>query len=197
MSTFDRGFKAWAERTALAFRRELKLAAFDPLEPELLAAHLGITLWTPRDIPWLPADVLEQLIETDPWGWSGVSLALNGHGVIIYNPRKSVGRQSSDITHELAHFVLEHQPSTIILSPELDFGMRTFDAKQEDEANWLAWCLLLPREALVKARIRKLSVSEIAQIYAVTETLVNMRMARTGVSSQFKTRLSRKGSKRL
>ena len=106
-------------------------------------------------------------------------------GVIIYNPRKSPGRRASDITHELAHFILDHQPATIILSAELDLGMRTFDAKQEDEANWLAWCLLLPREALVQAKLMRRSISDIAECYGVTEKLVTMRMDRTGVSSQF------------
>lgn len=191
MATFDRGFKARAERAALAFRRELKLAPSDPLRPELLAAHLGITLWTPREIPGLPPDVLNQLTEIDPWGWSGVSLTVDGKGVIIYNPRKSPGRRASDITHELAHFILDHQPATIILSADLDLGMRTFDAKQEDEANWLAWCLLLPRDALVRAKIQRLSVGEIADRYGVTETLVTMRMDLTGVNSQFKARRRR------
>lgn len=191
MATFDRGFKARAERAALAFRRELKLAPSDPLRPELLAAHLGITLWTPREIPGLPPDVLNQLTEIDPWGWSGVSLTVDGSGVIIYNPRKSPGRRASDITHEMAHFILDHQPATIILSADLDLGMRTFDAKQEDEANWLAWCLLLPRDALVRAKIQRLSVSEIAERYGVTETLVAMRMDLTGVNSQFKARRRR------
>jgi len=185
MTTFDRGFKARAERAALAFRRELKLGPSDPLAPELLAAHLGIILWTPREIPGLPPDVLNQLIEIDPWGWSGVSLTVDGSGVIIYNPRKSPGRRASDITHELAHFILDHQPATIILSAELDLGMRTFDAKQEDEASWLAWCLLLPREALVQAKLMRRSISDIAECYGVTEKLVTMRMDRTGVSSQF------------
>lgn len=186
MATFERGFKAWAERTSLTFRRELELSPNDPLTPEELVAHLGVSLWTPHDVPGLPKEALHQLLEEDPWSWSGVSLQVNGQGLIIYNPRKSKGRQASDITHEASHLVLAHQPATVVISPDVDIAMRSFDQKQEDEANWLAWCLLLPREGLLSAKQRGLSVSQIATHYGVTESLVNFRMQKTGILAQFR-----------
>jgi Zn-dependent peptidase ImmA (M78 family) len=184
MGTLERGFKSWAERTALAFRRELRLAPHDPLKPESLAEHLGIVLYTPYNIDGIPKGIIRQLIDKDPWGWSAVSFEVNGQGLVIYNPRKSSGRRSSDITHELAHFILHHQPAKIILSLELEIGMRSFDQKQEDEANWLAWCLLLPREALMAARTKGLTTKNIAEEYGVAVSLVNMRMRLTGVDAQ-------------
>ncbi len=184
MKTLERGFKTWAERTSLAFRRELGLSADDPLLPEMLANYLEIQLWTPQDVPDLPAEVLEQLLERDPWGWSAVSL----NGVVIYNPRKSDGRRASDITHELAHIILDHQPATILLSPDLPLGMRSFDAKQEDEANWLAGSLLLPREGLLNAKRKRFSTEQIATHYRVSSVLVNYRVNLTGVSYQVKGR---------
>lgn len=197
MPTFDRGFKTWAERTSLAFRRELGLTAYDPLRPEELAAHLGLTLWTPYDVLGLPEEVIRQLLHEDPWGWSGVSLQVEGEGIIIYNPRKSKGRQASDITHESAHFILDHRPATLILSPDLDVAMRSFDPKQEDEANWLSWCLLLPREALLHAKRGGLSTVQIAAHYGVTETLVSFRMQKTGVLVQVKATSRRLGAARM
>ena len=197
MATLERGFKAWAERMALAIRRELDLAAYDPLPPQVLVAHLGITLWTPYDVPGVPHEVIEQLLYADPWGWSGVSLQEGEAGIIIYNPRKSQGRQASDITHEAGHFILNHRPATLILSPEFDVAMRSFDAKQEDEANWLAWCLLLPREALLYAMRQKWAVGNIETHYGVTESLVKFRMQKTGVLTQFKVVSQRKGSTHL
>ncbi|MGE0133135.1 MAG: ImmA/IrrE family metallo-endopeptidase [Blastocatellales bacterium] len=184
MKTLERGFKTWAERTALAFRRELGLTVNDPLPPERFATYLGIQLWTPRNIPDLPPEVTEQLLEKDPWGWSAISL----NGIIIYNPRKSKGRRASDIMHELAHILLDHRPAIILLSPDLPIGMRSFDAKQEDEANWLAGCLLLPREGLLNAKRRKLLVEQIAEHYGVTGALVNFRVNLTGIQSQVRAR---------
>ncbi len=180
MKTLERGFKTWAERTSLAFRRELSLTVNDPLSPEMLADYLGIQLWTPRDVPDLPIEVLGQLLERDPWGWSAVSL----NGVVIYNPRKSDGRRASDITHELAHIILDHQPATILLSPDLPLGMRSFDAKQEDEANWFAGSLLLPRDGLLSAKRKRLTTEQIAGQYGVSSVLVNYRMNLTGVNYQ-------------
>lgn len=184
MATLDRGFKAWAERISLAYRKELELAPYDPLPPEKLATYLGISLWTPHDIPGLPSEVLHQLLQVDPTGWHGVSLQIGERKVIIYNPRSSKGRRASDIMHETAHLILEHRPSTLVVTPDLDVAMRSFDPKQEDEANWLAWCLLLPREALVYSLRRRLSVAQITDSYEVTKTLVEFRLRITGVRSQ-------------
>lgn len=184
MSSFDRGFKSWAEHTSLTLRRELGLAQDDPLDLSELARCLDVDLWTPYDVPGLPKDVLNQLLKQDPWGWSAVSLVSDSRGLVIYNPRKSKGRQASDITHELAHFILDHEPSTMILSHDGGIAMRTFDRKQEDEANWLAWCLLLPREALVWAKRARLSTAGIAARFGVAEVLVTFRLKVTGVEFQ-------------
>lgn len=186
MGTLDRGFKSRSERTSLAFRRELGLESQDRLKPEVLAEHLSVGLWTPNNIEGLPGDIVHQLIDKDPWGWSAVSFTASGENFVIYNPRKSSGRRASDITHELVHFILDHEPAKIVLSIELEIGMRSFDQKQEDEANWLAWALLLPRPGLVQARINGSSVQKIAQQFGVAESLVNMRMRLTGVDAQFK-----------
>jgi hypothetical protein len=191
MKSLERGFKAWAERTSLTFRKELGLTADEPLLPDQLAEYLSIMLWTPYNVPGMTKDILDQLLEHDPWGWSGTSLQINGRGIVIYNPKHSSGRQASDITHELAHFILDHQPATIVLSADLDnVGMRSFNQKQEDEANCLAWTLLLPRDGLVHAKLRRRSIEQIAVQYAVTKSLVTYRINSTGVGKQLKARFS-------
>ena len=188
--TLDRGFKAWAERTATAVRGELGLSALAPLQPALLAEHLDIVLWTCADVPGITPDILEQLAVKDPWGWSAVTVAVHGRVIVVYNDRKSIGRQASDITHELAHVILSHEPATVILSESIDLSMRTFDQKQEDEANCLAWALLLPRDALFAARKGRLPVARIAADFGVTETLVQYRLRMTGIDMQLQRRRS-------
>jgi Zn-dependent peptidase ImmA (M78 family) len=64
--------------------------------------------------------------------------------------------------------------------------MRSYDQKQEDEASWLAWALLLPREGLLISRRTKLTVLQIAERFGVTETLVNFRLRMTGVEAHLK-----------
>ena len=186
MQTFERGFKSWAERISLSLRRDLGLSSHDALVPAHFADFLDVHLKTPNDIPGLPTEVLHQLLTSDPGGWSAVSVFVEGAAVVIYNPRHSAGRQASDIMHEMAHLILDHQPGTMILSQDGGMVMRSYNQKQEDEANWLAWCLLLPREALWQCKRLRLSVSDVAERYGVTETLVNFRIRLTGVEAQFR-----------
>lgn len=186
--TLDRGFKAWAERTATSIRTELGLSKTAPLEPARLAEHLDVVLWTCADVPGITPDILQQLAVNDPWGWSAVTVAVEGRIIVVCNDRKSGGRQASDITHELAHVILSHEPATVILSESVDLSMRTFDQKQEDEANCLAWALLLPRDALFDARKSRLSVDSIATTFGVTETLVQYRLRMTGIDVQLQRR---------
>jgi len=107
---------------------------------------------------------------------------------VIYNPNNSPGRQSSDVMHELAHVVLEHEPSQLILSIKGDIAMRSFNAKQEDEANWLGWTLLLPKVALEQCASQKKHVSQIATDYCVSEQLVAFRRRMTGLDLQARRR---------
>ena len=186
MPTFDRGFKSFAERTAVSLRRELNLDPHDPLDPTKLANSLGVGLLSPAEIPHLPTDVLSQLLESDPWGWSAVTLLVGEGAMIIYNPRKSRARRASDLMHELAHLLLDHQPALMMFSQDGAMAMRTFDAKQEDEANWLSWCLLLPRDGLVHAKRMRMTVSQIAEHFGVSEVLVNFRIRMSGVEAQFR-----------
>jgi Zn-dependent peptidase ImmA (M78 family) len=189
---FERGFKTWAERTSASLRQELKLLPHEPLSPTVLAGYLDVTLWTPVEVPGITRDVLEQLLSDDPWGWSAVSVCRADRTMVIYNPRKSAGRRASDIMHELAHLILSHQPATVVMSQDGSFVMRSYDQVQEDEANWLAWCILLPRDALLRCRKLDLSVAEIAEQYDVTETLVNFRLRMTGVESQLRAASARR-----
>lgn len=192
MATLERGFKSWCERSALAIRAELSIEAHGTLKARDLAEHLGVELFTPESIPGLPADVHEQLTQRDPQGWSAVSFTVDGINTIIFNGNNSRGRQSSDIMHELSHVILNHEPTQVILSMDGQIAMRTFDTKQEDEANWLGWTLLLPRTALMHCTSLQLSPAQIAAEYEVSEQLVNFRSRITGIHRQSRARYQSK-----
>jgi Zn-dependent peptidase ImmA (M78 family) len=90
--------------------------------------------------------------------------------------------------HEIAHSLCDHEPSQILLSESTPLAMRSFNAKQEDEANWLGWTLLLPRPALIHCAALQYSVSQIAEEFEVSEQLVRFRQRITGVELQFRYR---------
>lgn len=188
MGVLERGFKTWAEQLALSIRRELDVAPHAPLAPSALALHLGVRVWTPHDVIGLPQAVLDQLLRNDPDGWSAVTCAVGGEALIIHNPQHSAARQNSDLAHELAHIILEHEPSKLVLSHDGTMVMRSFDDKQEEEANWLGWCLLLPRPALMHAMKSRLATPAIAQQWSVSEQLVEFRIRMTGVRVQLRRR---------
>jgi Zn-dependent peptidase ImmA (M78 family) len=163
----------------------MELPPHAPLSARELAKHLDVVLWTPSDVPDIPKAILDQLLERDPDGWSAVTCLANGIARVIYNPTHSLARQNSDIAHELAHIILEHEPGKIVVSHDATIVMRSFDPKQEEEANWLGWSLLLPRTALAHATKARLGTSEIARKWVVSEQLVEYRTRMTGIRRQF------------
>ena len=82
--------------------------------------------------------------------------------------------------------MLKHEPAKVIFSQDEQMATRTFDKRQEDEANWLGWTLLLPRDALVAARRRRMARAQIAREYGVSANLVQYRLQVTGVDVQMK-----------
>jgi Zn-dependent peptidase ImmA (M78 family) len=181
MATLERGFKSWAERTAASIRRELGLSDDAPFDLRALAELIEVRLMVPSEVAAMPKDVLRTLLVDDPDGWSAVSLTAGARAVVIYNPCHSKARQSSDIAHELSHIILSHEPAKLVVSSDGQMVMRSYNSKQEEEANWLGWSLLLPREALLHASRQKMSTSEIARTFEVSEALVSFRMGVTGV----------------
>lgn len=184
MSSFDRGFKTWAERTAVSLRKDLGLESTAPLSPQNLASYLEVNLWTPNDVVGLPKECLAQLLEIDSAGWSAVTLSSGEKDTVIYNPSHSAARISNDIMHELSHLVVGHEPSRIVVSADGDVVLRSYDQKQEDEASWLGACLLLPREALLHIKLGSLSSDKACSLYSVSPQLLGYRINVTGVNYQ-------------
>ncbi|MFC1678643.1 ImmA/IrrE family metallo-endopeptidase [Elusimicrobiota bacterium] len=191
MAEFTRGFKSWAERTALRFRQDIGVEHHAPLLATSLAEHLGVVLLTPHDVLGLSKAHLRQLIKEDAGGWSAITLHLGEQDVVIYNPAHSARRISSDIMHELSHIVSEHKPAQAVLSADGKMLMRHYDPRQEREAAWLSGCLLLPREALLHIKEQRVSDSQVCQNYAVSSELLRWRVNVTGVAYQIKRSVSK------
>lgn len=187
---FERGFKTWCEKYAAEKRKELGLKPADPLDPRQLAKHLGIKVCTPHDIPGLAPGQIDVLLRNDgvtPSCWSAVTLVVGSKIIVILNSSHTPGRQSSDLAHELAHRIRGHSTHSMDVSAEGVMFISEYDKLQEDEADWLAACLLLPREALVKIKTRGLDVAEAAKTFGVSLQMLKYRLARSGVDRQFAT----------
>ena len=183
---FARGFKTRCENMSLQVRKELGLEATDPLVASALAEHLGIVLLRPEEVQGLPQAARDLLLKKGRDSWSAVTISYADLDVIIYNSSHTLRRQSSDIMHELAHILLNHDASKIVVSGAVPFPLREYDKKLEDEADWLAGCLLLPRDTLLFVRRVGMSEQEVCRTYIVSTTLLNYRMNITGVHYQLK-----------
>lgn len=182
------GYKAWCERYAADTRQKLGLPPTSPLSPRDLAAHLGIRVWTPADIPGLPEMTRKILLRNDgtPSCWSAVTLVVGEKTLVILNSTHSLARQASDLMHELAHRILNHEPEEMSISSEGLLLLKAYDKAQEEEADWLAGVLLLPRDALVDVRRRGMPDEAVIARYGVSKRMYTYRMSMTGVSRQFR-----------
>ena len=185
---FERGFKTWCERYASQCRAVLKIPLSGPLDTRALAAHLGVRVWTPHDVPGLSSAALEVLLRNDgvtPSCWSAVTLVVGSRVVVILNSSHSPARQASDLAHELAHRIRGHTAEKVRISEGGLMLVESYAKEWEEEADWLAGCLLLPRDALLHIKKAGMSDADATAEYCVSQRMLTYRMNRTGVARQF------------
>jgi Zn-dependent peptidase ImmA (M78 family) len=182
---FERGFKAWCERLSLEKRKELGIRPRDPLSPSLLADNLGITVWTIEMVPGLSEAAKKILLDDDSGSWSAATVCTENRNLIILNSSHTPGRQASNLMHELAHHLLAHKPSPLEVSPTGVMVLHDYSRKQEEDADWLSACLLLPRDALVHIKRRHLEIADAAKEYGVSLSMLKYRLDVSGVNYQF------------
>lgn len=179
--TLRRGFKSKAERIAVEVRAELGLAPEVGIDPRRIAALRGIKVLSATDL--IDLSRLEELEQIQNYSFSAATFELpSGKNVIVTNPLRDPARTNSDLAHELAHLLLEHD-----LAEVEHFGGRAFRTcapDQEEEATALGGTLLLPRPLLLAAARQRLTPHDVATQYQVTQQMARYRMNTTGVERQ-------------
>ncbi len=180
---FKRGFKTGSEKKSVFFRKELGLQSYDPLPAIRLSEYLKIKVLTPAQILDKESDSYKILMKSKEW--SALTLTCqSGNRIIIHNNKNSRFRQESDLMHEIAHIVCDHETHDSSRIDGVDVLLRTYNEQQEKEAEWLGGCLQLPREALLWQIKRNRSVKEIAEYFSASEKMVRFRINSTGVKRQ-------------
>lgn len=180
-----RGFKTWSEKKAEEFRKVLSLKYYEKLPAELLANHLGVGLITPKDIPALTIKEKNLLLNHDSSAWSAITIKnYSGEYVIIFNSSHSNKRRESNLMHELAHIICEHDMEKIKLRDDFPFPLRDYNPMQEDEANWLGGCLQVPRSALLWGKRKGMDKSELSDYFGASMNMIDYRLRMTGVEKQ-------------
>ena len=183
----ERGFKSRCEEMSRSLRFALDLKATDPLPAERLASYLDVLVWSVHDIG-LSIEDLHQLVEVDADSWSAITVSAFGREAIVVNPTHQGGRYSSDVMHEVAHLILGHEPNTVFFVDDSDMALREYNDSSEREADWLAGALLLPRDALVLVKRRRISDPDACSLFQVSQQMLKFRLDVTGVNRQFRRR---------
>lgn len=189
-TSLKRGFKARAEKIATECREKLGIHPCAPLCAFKLAESLDIIVYDATKFLKDPNDINKLSgIAGNDCGWSALTMLNNkGKRLIIHNPFHTPARQQSNIMHEIAHILCEHNKKPLPKGIKLPFGMRDFDKEQEDEAIYLGATLQLSRPCLLWAKKRNMSNSEIAIYFNASVEMVNFRIASTGVNKQYSKR---------
>jgi|SRR5271165_2540254 len=176
-----RGFKSAAERLAVAVRVELGLRPSSPIDCAQICKELGIPIITVPELESSGASPGSiQCILSPSAKFSAMTVAAGTRRLIIYNPLHPAGRRANSLAHELSHILLEHP-----MSPALgDGGCRLWDTRLEEEADWQAGTLLVPREAGLAWMRSNGSIEQGATHFGVSVPLFKRRVSQTGVVRQ-------------
>lgn len=179
-----RGFKANSERLAIQYRESLNIHPCAPLCAFALAEYLKISVYNATEFLSQQTDInLLSGANGNDCEWSALTMITKaGNQIIIFNPFHSLVRQQSDLMHELAHIICNHERHEIEEDVEIPFGMRSYDAEQEEEAKCLGATLHLAKPCLLWAKNRNMSYEEIAAHFNASKVMVTYRMNMTGIA---------------
>lgn len=173
-----RGFKSEANAIATEVRAELGLTVLAPLDPHDLAAHLDIPVHPLSSFAAIAPKSVQLFSGSEQSVFSAVTVFRGHRREIVHNDSHSLGRQHSNIAHELAHGLLLHEPQPAFD----DRGCRYWDEDAEDEANFLGAALLLTAEAALMIARRGISAEDACRQFCISKQMLRYRLNITGAT---------------
>lgn len=170
-----RGFKKEANKIAVDIRTELSLSPSDPLDPLALAKHLDIPVLPLADLRLQAPEAVSYFSSVNSSEFSALTVFDGTRRLIVHNDSHAKGRQTSNLSHEIAHGLLLHDPTTSLN----ENGCREWDQEMEDEADWLGATLLITEEAALKIARAQISDEKAALLYGTSVQLMRWRMSVT------------------
>ncbi len=180
-ASLRRGFKAEAERQSQAIRTQLNLGPMGRLSCFVLADHLCVPVASLQDLlddGASPESVARLARSTSPF--SAVTICCGEKYLVVYNHSHPPARQANSVVHELVHVLLKHPPLPALGAG----GCRVWEQRYEEEADWLAGAILVPREGAVMWFRRGGQMEDGADHFGVSLELFRWRVNQTGVARQ-------------
>lgn len=180
-----RGFKTEAEAISQELRGEIGLTDHDRLDCAELAAHLMIEIASVTALTGAGATAADvNCVIAADIGFSAMTVYRGTKCKIFYNPCHPPTRNANSLAHELSHVLLEHVPGPAVTK----HGMRHWDQIQEEEADWLAGALLVPRDGALRWLAGGGDMTGGAARFGVSAQLFTWRANHTGVIAQLRRR---------
>lgn len=186
---FRRGFKSQCERRSVEIRKDLGLEETAPLSAFYLAQHMDVTVWSTSQITALTDQDLTVLNDPADDSWSAFTMRMGHQHLVVFKDGVSKPRVNSVIMHELSHVTLGHELAEACVLEDGSLVPSNFSQDQEDEADWLAGTLLLPRPALLAIRRRKIDDGAAQSEYQVSGDMLRWRTRMTGIDYQWGNKL--------
>jgi hypothetical protein len=166
------GMRKQIEDLADHYRGLLNLGSRDRLDPFCLCDELGV--------PYLALSKLD-ISAADRKALTGgsagdffacvVPISATRRG-IVFNDTAAPTKTASDIAHELAHIILDHE----LQPPALENGERSYSSKDEHEARELGMALLVPKFGCKSCADEGLTDKSSAVQYGISPSLMAYRM---------------------
>ena len=119
-------------------------------------------------------------LSSDQADFSAATICYGTRKIIVFNQNHPPGRTVNSLAHELSHIILEHPAKPAIGTG----GCLLWNKDHEDEADWLAGAILVPRDGAFHWLRSGADPRSVAQIFGVSAALFNWRTNQTGVRHQ-------------
>jgi len=175
--------KAALARLAAEVREnELKANPYQRICPYDLADLYGVAVYTLQGLAdsGCPPEAIEFFTSVRPEAWSA-ALVPNGTGqFIVENDVHTHRRRRSNIAHEMAHLLLEHEFDRILFTNGKRGCANPASKEMETQAAELSGELLLPAAAARRAAVYGLSDDQVAERFDVSAEFARWRLNVTG-----------------
>lgn len=173
------GFKKKANQLSKKARIKLGLRVKDYLPPRILAEAMQAQIIDPASLD-IPSKILDTLLYHRESEWSALGAFVNDKPLIFVNSSHPRTRIEASIMHELAHFILKHEPMGAI--NYFGLPLTRYDKNQEEEAEFLGGCLQIPEECLFPLfAFKKYTIQKLANHFHCSKQVARMRYNQEGI----------------
>lgn len=137
---------------------------------------------THADFEVLPLPIRSVMLGSSQW--SAGTLEGPAGPLIVLNPDHSRTRLKVTLAEELAHLLMGHPPSAI----DPIAGVRTYNAKVEQEAFGVGGALVMPYGSLFNMVKSGAPLDSIAVSFGVSSAMARYRVNRSGLSRMYRKR---------